>query len=67
MDVGEGNDLAEIDLTYSPTSGISRARRVLGRLVVCIIQVLPNHPSARCRHKQPHTGGIVGCARMVAS
>ena len=39
MDFGEGNDLAEIHLTYSPTRGISRARRVLGRLIVCIIQV----------------------------
>ena len=39
MDFGEGNDLAEIDLTYSPLRGISRARRVLGRPIVCIIQV----------------------------
>ncbi len=39
MEFEEGNDLAEIDLTYSPTRGISRARRVLGRLIVCIIQV----------------------------
>jgi hypothetical protein len=39
MESGEGNDLAEIDLTYSPTRGISRARRVLGRLIVCIVQV----------------------------
>ena len=40
MDFGEGNDLAEIDLTYSPLRGISRARRVLGRPIVCIIQVI---------------------------
>ncbi len=40
MEFEEGNDLAEIDLTYSPTRGISRARRVLGRLIVCIIQVI---------------------------
>ena len=39
MEFGEGNDLAEIDLTYSPMRGISRARRVLGRPIVCIIQV----------------------------
>ena len=40
MDFEEGTDLAEIDLTYSPTRAISRARRVLGRLIVCIIQVV---------------------------
>jgi hypothetical protein len=36
MDFGEGNDLAKIVLTYSPTRGISRARRVLGKLIVCM-------------------------------
>jgi len=39
MEFGEENDLGETDLTYSPTRGISRARRLLGKLIVCIIQV----------------------------
>ena len=39
MEFREGNDLVEIDLTYSPLRGISRARWVLGRPIVCIIQV----------------------------
>ena len=52
MDFGEGNDLAEIDLTYSPLRGISRARRVLGRPIVCIIQV-----QWTCANRQPITVG----------
>jgi len=55
MDFGEGNDLAEIDLTYSPMRGISRATRVLGRLIVCIIQVTSDFEDGNpsCLGKEP--------------
>ena len=36
---GEGAEAAKIEPTYSNTSDINRARQMLRRLVVCIIQV----------------------------
>jgi hypothetical protein len=35
----EGDEATRIELTYSTTGGISRAKRALGTVVVCIIQV----------------------------
>ena len=42
MDFEEEIDLAEIDLTYSPIRGISRARPALGTSILRIIQVVEN-------------------------
>jgi len=39
MDSREDDAAAKIELTYSNTSDVNRARQMLGRLVVCIIQV----------------------------
>jgi hypothetical protein len=38
-DSREDGEAAEIELTYSSTGGISRAKPALGTLKVCIIQV----------------------------
>jgi hypothetical protein len=38
-DFREADEAAANDLTYSATKGISRARRKLGMLIVCISQV----------------------------
>jgi hypothetical protein len=35
----EGDEATRIELTYSTTGGISRAKRAVGTLMVCIIQV----------------------------
>ena len=47
----EGDEAAKIELTYSNTSDINRARQMLGRLLVCIIRVgvatLERRPSIR--------------------
>lgn len=40
----EGDEATRIELTYSTTGGISRAKRALGTLVVCIIQVARHRP-----------------------
>jgi hypothetical protein len=36
----EGDEATRIELTYSTTGGISRAKRALGTVMVCIIQVI---------------------------
>src|SRR5208283_1822674 len=39
-DLWEGDGVAKVELTYSTTRNINRARPAFGTLVVCIIQVL---------------------------
>ena len=39
MDFREDDEAAKIELTYSTTSDINRAKPTLRKLVVCIIQV----------------------------
>src|SRR5487761_2224586 len=38
--IRKGGEAAEIELTYSATGDISQAKPALGRLIVCIIQVI---------------------------
>jgi hypothetical protein len=41
-DSREDDEAAKIELTYSNTSNINPARQMLGKLVVCISQVIAN-------------------------
>ena len=46
----EDDEAAKIELTYSTTSAVNRARPTLGRLIVCIIQVSAKKDEVLSRH-----------------